>query len=62
MTTAAKAAPTLLTTTKAAPLLGLRSRSSVLRWIETGIIPADALVWAGNRPRIRLSWIEGRRS
>jgi hypothetical protein len=54
--------PTLLTTTRAAPLLGLKSAVSVRRWIEQGIIPPSAIVWSGNRARIRRDWIEGRSS
>lgn len=54
--------PTLLTTTHAAPLLGLKSAVSVRRWIEQGIIPPSAIVWSGNRARIRRDWIEGRSS
>lgn len=52
--------PSLLTTTHAAPLLGLKSGVTVRRWIEQGVIPSSALVWSGNRPRIRRDWIEGR--
>lgn len=52
--------PSLLTTTHAAPLLGLKSGVTVRRWIEQGVIPPSALVWSGNRPRIRRDWIEGR--
>jgi excisionase family DNA binding protein len=49
----------LLTTTEAGEILGV-NRSTVMRWIAAGIIPAGSIVWSGRRPRIRGAWVEGR--
>jgi hypothetical protein len=46
----------LLITTAAGRMMGIHG-GTVPRWIAKGIIPADCVVWSGNRARIRQSWI-----
>jgi excisionase family DNA binding protein len=51
--------PTWLTVPAAAARMGVH-RSTLWRWIATGVVPRQAVLLSGRRARVATAWADGR--